>query len=172
MVTSPNPAEDASCARDDQPVTGLMNRARNGDKQAWDILVDRYAPLIWAVCRRYRLNDADADEVGQNVWLSLVIHLGKLRDPAALPGWLVTTTRRECGRALRAAARAPSSTGQVPDTEATPDQQAVTAEQELLRAEQHAVLREAFSHLPRQGQQRLRVSTLPRSSADPAGYSH
>jgi RNA polymerase sigma factor (sigma-70 family) len=153
MVTNPNPAEDVSRARDDQPVTDLVNQVRNGDKQAWDMLVDRYAPLIWSVCRRYRLDDADADDVGQNVWLSLMIHLGKLADPAALPGWLVTTTRRECGRVRHAAARASSIAGQVPDTEATPDQHAVTAEQELLRAEQHAVLREALRHLPGQGQQ-------------------
>ena len=65
MVTNPNPAEDAGRARDDQPVTDLVNRARNGDKQAWDTLVDRYAPLIWSVCRRYRLDDADAGDVGQ-----------------------------------------------------------------------------------------------------------
>ena len=86
-------------------------------------------------------------------------HLGKLRDPAALPGWLVTTTRRECSRALRAAARASSIAGQVPDTQASSDQHTVTAEQELLRAEQHAVLREALSHLPQQGQQLIALLT-------------
>jgi RNA polymerase sigma factor (sigma-70 family) len=87
----------------DQPVTDLVTRARNGDKQAWDALVERYAPLIWSICRRHRLDGADAEDVGQSVWLLLVDHLGNLRHPAALPGWLATTTRRECGRVLRAA---------------------------------------------------------------------
>ena len=27
----------------DQPVTDLVTRARNGDEQAWDALVERYA---------------------------------------------------------------------------------------------------------------------------------
>jgi hypothetical protein len=35
--------------RDDPVVTDLVTRARNGDKQAWDALVERYAPLIWSI---------------------------------------------------------------------------------------------------------------------------
>ena len=50
-----------------------------------------------------RLGAADAQDAGQRVWLHLVEHLGNLRDPAALPGWLATVTRRECARLLRAA---------------------------------------------------------------------
>jgi DNA-directed RNA polymerase specialized sigma24 family protein len=44
--------------------------------------------------------------VGQNVWLLLVEQLGKLREPAALPGWLATTTARECLRVVTAASKA------------------------------------------------------------------
>ena len=94
--------------RDYPPVTDLVTRARNGDKQAWDELVERYAPLIWSICRQYRLGGADAQDVGQMVWLHLVDHLDDLRDPAALPGWLVTTTRREC---LRVRRRRPAAAG-------------------------------------------------------------
>ena len=55
--------------RDDLMVTDLVTCARGGDKQAWDALVERFAPLIWCICRRYRLGGADAEDVGQNVWL-------------------------------------------------------------------------------------------------------
>jgi hypothetical protein len=40
-------------------VNDLVTRAGNGDKQAWDTLVERYAPLIWSICRRHRLSSAD-----------------------------------------------------------------------------------------------------------------
>jgi RNA polymerase sigma factor (sigma-70 family) len=146
------PAVSAFQARDDLLVTDLVTRARNGDRQAWDALVDRYAPLIWSVCRRHRLDDADAEDVGQGVWLRLVDQLGNVRDPAALPGWLVTTTRRECLRVLRAT-REPLASGYQLDAETLPDEQAVTAEQELLAAERHAALREALADLPADGQQ-------------------
>jgi len=90
--------------RDDSVVTALVTRARNGDTQAWHALVERYAPLIWSICRRYRLGDADAQDVSQDVWLHLVRHLDTLRAPAALPGWLATTTRRACDRKVRSTA--------------------------------------------------------------------
>jgi DNA-directed RNA polymerase specialized sigma24 family protein len=50
-------------------ITSLVTRASTGDKQAWDALVDRYAPLIWSICGRYRLSRADAEDAGQSVWL-------------------------------------------------------------------------------------------------------
>ena len=128
-------------------LTALVTRARNGDKQAWDELIERYAPLIWSICRRYRLRRADADDVGQSVWLRLVDKLASLRNPAALPGWLATTTQRECGRVLRAA-RKQQAPGHWLDAADIPDEVTGLAESELLRAERHAALREAFTHLP------------------------
>ena len=132
--------------RDDPCVTDLVTRARKSDQQAWDALVERYAPLIWSICRRHQLSNADAEDVGQSVWLQLVSHLGTVRDPAALPGWLATTTRRECRRVVFTA-RGPYTSGQPLDAESIPDKQIRTAEQELLAAERHAALLEAFTCL-------------------------
>jgi RNA polymerase sigma factor (sigma-70 family) len=132
--------------RDDPCVTDLVTRARKGDQRAWDALVERYAPLIWSICRRHQLSDADAEDVGQSVWLQLVSHLDAVRDPAALPGWLATTTRRQCRR-VGWAARGPHTSGQLLDAENIPDEQASPAEQELLAAERQAALLEAFTCL-------------------------
>jgi len=132
---------------DDPSVTDLVTRATNGDQQAWDVLVERYAPLVWSICHRHRLADADADDVGQSVWLKLTAQLDKVRDPAALPGWLATTTRRECSRVLRTA-RGSQAAGYVLDAESIPDEQTGMAERELLVAERHAALREAVTRLP------------------------
>ena len=90
---------------DELLVTDLVARARNGDKQAWDALVERYAPLVWSICRRHRLGGAEASDVGRTVWLRLVDELATVHDQATLPGWLATATLRECGRVLRAAGR-------------------------------------------------------------------
>ena len=89
--------------RDVPPVTDPVTRATNGDKPAWDALVDQYAPLIWAICQRHHLNRAAASHVAQIVWLQAVDQLVAVHDPAALAGWLATTTQRECRRVLRAA---------------------------------------------------------------------
>jgi RNA polymerase sigma factor (sigma-70 family) len=146
----PGPANSPA----DSLVRNLVARARTGDKRAWDALVERYAPLIWSICRRHRLERADADDVSQSVWLRLVDQLDRVREPAAIPGWIVTTTRRECVRVL-SAAQGPRATVYALDVESIPDQRAGMAEQELLAAERHAALREAFSQLPSGGQQLL-----------------
>ena len=137
----------------DNPVSAdLVTRAAKGDKHAWDALVERFVPLIWSICHRHRLGEADADDVSQNVWLHLADQLDKIQDSAALPGRLATTTRRECLRVLRTARGQLAATYML-DAEVVADDQAGTAEQELLTAERHAALREAFAALPPSGQQ-------------------
>jgi RNA polymerase sigma factor (sigma-70 family) len=154
MAANPTLTQQASRRHDDPVVTGLVTRARNGERQAWDALVERYAPLIWSICRRHRLEAADAADAAQSAWLKLVDQLDNLRDPAALPAWLATTTRRECGRILRTA-RQPCDAGYALAAGTIPDDHAQPAEQDLLAAERHAALREAFGQLPPGCQQLL-----------------
>jgi RNA polymerase sigma factor (sigma-70 family) len=132
--------------RDDASVTVLVTHARSGDKRAWDQLVERYAPLVWSICSRHRLSRADADDVGQSVWLRLVEQLPALREPAALPGWLATTTQRECIRVRRSASRLETFEDELNPTAAARAPTAV--EDEVLKAERHAALRDAFGCLP------------------------
>ena len=91
--------------RDDPHVVALVTRASGGDHDAWNELVDRYAALVYTICTRYRLSNHDTEDVGQNVWLLLTEQLGTLREPAALPGWLATTTARDCVRVVTAASK-------------------------------------------------------------------
>lgn len=139
--------------RDDPTVVALVVRARSGDKSAWDELVERYAPLVWSIIRRYRLTGPDGDDVGQNVWLLLVEQLESIREPAALPGWLRTTTQRECLRVLRInqeRLRVDAAEDADTITDLSP-----SAEESLLVAERNAALRAAFAQLPPDCQQLL-----------------
>lgn len=74
--------------------------ASEGDVEAWNEIVARYAPLLLGVLRRFRLDRLSAEDVAQTVWLRLVEHLGDLREPRALPMWICTTARRECLRQI------------------------------------------------------------------------
>ena len=86
-------------------VSRLVQATVDGGTEAWNELVRRYAPLVMAVARSYQLAATDAQDVSQTVWLRLVEHLAELRAPDALPGWLVTTTQRECRRQVSRARR-------------------------------------------------------------------
>ena len=132
--------------RDDPTVIALVARVGDGDQEAWDELIERYAPLVWSICVRHQLSRPDIDDVGQSVWLLLVEQIGNLREPAALPGWLATTTRRECLRVLRAARRHDHA-GLPPEDQMPPDTPDSMIEQEIIKAERDAALRAAFAEL-------------------------
>lgn len=133
--------------RDDPTVIALVNRAASGNQSAWNEIIERYAPLVWSICARYRLDREDIDDVGQTVWLLLVEKLGSLREPAALPGWLATTTQRECLRVVRVAHR--HDHAELPPVDHMPsDPEAMMIDEEILAAERNAALRAAFAELP------------------------
>jgi RNA polymerase sigma factor (sigma-70 family) len=129
------------------PLATLVPAAREGDQHAWDTIVERFLPLVGAIIRRHRLSEADGDDVSQTVWLRLVEHLGALREPNALPGWIRTTTRNECLRVLAARGRVqvvdPQEGGGFAEN---PSDGAV--DDELLAAERRQALREALTELP------------------------
>jgi RNA polymerase sigma factor (sigma-70 family) len=139
--------------RDDPVVVDLVMRAREGDDAAWAQLVDQFVPLVWSICRRFRLQDAERDDVGQNVWLGLVEALPQLRDPAALPGWLATTTRRECLRVVDATRK--RQLREQPTPADVPDTQVAEPEHDIVAEELDAALRVAFAQLPARCQQLL-----------------
>jgi RNA polymerase sigma factor (sigma-70 family) len=131
---------------DGASVPALVAGAGAGDQDAWNQLVERYAPLVWSICQRYRLERPDIEEVSQNVWLHLVEKISTLREPAALPGWLATTSQRECIRVLRTVRR--RDLAELPlDEQAPSDPDDVLVEDLVLAAERDAALRAAFAGL-------------------------
>jgi RNA polymerase sigma factor (sigma-70 family) len=148
--------------RDDPSVVSLVSRVGDGDQDAWNELVERYAPLVWSICARSQLSREDIDDAAQSVWLLLVENIGRLREPAALPGWLATTTRREALRILGAAQRREQREEHVPPGLAH------TTEQEIIAAERKAALRSAFAEMQRGCRELLAMlmSDPPRSYAE------
>jgi RNA polymerase sigma factor (sigma-70 family) len=144
--------------QDDPTVTDLVLAATAGDQQAWDALVERYTPLVMSVAVRYRLSDEDAADVGQTLWLRLVQHLRELREPKALPGWIVATTRNECFRVLRGRQRTqsfdPLDAG-IAERAEFRGVEYIDLDADLLRAERHEALLAAFAELPEHHRQLL-----------------
>jgi len=84
----------------------LVARCRAGDQQAWAELVDRFSRYVYAISvQAFRLSDADAEDVFQEVFARAYQHLDSLRDDAAVRPWLAQLTRRLCIDRLRASAR-------------------------------------------------------------------
>jgi len=159
---------DLSVDISDVPTADLVTCARAGSRPAWEELVDRFTPLLWSIALRHRLDHADAADVVQTTWLRLVEHLYRIREPSCVPGWLVTTCRREAVRIRRMNAcwepedtTDPSSLlGQRHGQDDAGDPVGV-----VLRQEAAATIRSALGDLPAR-QQQLLVSL-----AEPGGRS-
>jgi RNA polymerase sigma factor (sigma-70 family) len=145
------------------PVADLVHAAADGDQRAWDEIVERFAGLVWSVARSHRLGPADAADVSQTVWLRLVEHLHRLREPEALAGWIATTTRHECLRTLRRAGRElPDDLSDAAAERADPQP---GPEALVVRAERRAIVWEALSRLSHRCQTLLRaLATAPDAS--------
>lgn len=76
----------------------LLSACREGDESSWEVLVDRYQRLIYAIPRRAGLNEDQAGEVFQEVFATLLQKLNDITDPDRLHAWLVTTARRKTWR--------------------------------------------------------------------------
>jgi RNA polymerase sigma factor (sigma-70 family) len=131
---------------DECSVSDLVATALDGDHSSWNHLVDRYTPLVLSIVRRHRLQGSDAEDVVQTVWLRLVEHLDGIREPAALPGWIVTTARNECLHVIRSRkAVSPADFGERGWPNGTGD---TAVDSDLLEAERHEALLIALAELP------------------------
>jgi RNA polymerase sigma factor (sigma-70 family) len=136
--------------RCESPVAALLESATAGLESAWREIVTRYSPLVHTVCHRYGVRGTDAEDVGGNVWLRLVTNLATIREPKALPKWLMTTARRECLALLREKDR------QVPK-EAIDQAVPARAEAFLLGAERGETVREVVAALPTRDRELLEL---------------
>ncbi len=129
---------------DEDAVSDLVAGALDGESTSWDRLVARFTPLVLSIVRRNRLQDAEAQDVVQTVWLRLVEHLGAIREPRALPGWIATTTRNECHHVTGGHRPVPSADL---DARGRPDD-APGPDRDLLAEERHEALLAALAELP------------------------
>lgn len=97
-------SEQAPSSVDDD-IARLVREASRGNRTAWNSLVDRFSPSVWAIARGHRLGYADAADVCQTTWLRLVEHLDRIQQPERVGAWLATTARRESLRVIRLAVR-------------------------------------------------------------------
>src|SRR5580765_7582019 len=72
----------------------LTQLQRDSSDQAWDEFVERYGRHIYRWCRQWNLQDADAEDVTQDILLKLSQKLRTFRyDPSrSFRGWLKTVT--------------------------------------------------------------------------------
>jgi RNA polymerase sigma factor (sigma-70 family) len=141
----------------------LIEAARECEEGAWEQIVDRYQPLINAIGRRHRLAPDDLLDLSQYVWMQLLDHIHRLREPSALAGWISATTTHRCYEILRNHKRSvsvdPLVIGRFELTEAaarkTNGEGPLGVDDDLLRAEERRAIRQSLAELTESQQELL-----------------
>jgi len=100
---------------DDSPQTrqSLVVRLGDpGDREAWTWFVETYAPLVHRFLLGQGVQDADARDVAQEVFMSVAadIHQRQSQRPGAFRSWLYTTVRHRAADYWRRQRRQPRGT--------------------------------------------------------------
>src|SRR3954470_17999514 len=91
---------DLQSLKDDQLLNCFFQERLDA---AFSVLVERYGPLVYGVCRRVLNDSNDAEDAFQATFLVLVRKGATLRDPGRLGNWLYGVASRTA-RKLRAKA--------------------------------------------------------------------
>ncbi len=74
----------------------LLDRVRANETSAWERLVSLYTPLLGRWCRQCGLQDADAANIRQEVFLAVAKHIGEYQRAAGtFRHWLWVITRNK-----------------------------------------------------------------------------
>jgi RNA polymerase sigma factor (sigma-70 family) len=140
-VTAKAPKKAAVAAWND---TRLVKECLAGNEDAWSLLIDKYKALIYSIPVKYGLSQPEAADVFQATCMELLVRLAELREPRALPKWLMQVAHHECYRLKRLNQRVVSRDAEpdLPEPE-TP----ALAESLVQQTQEEQMLREAMSVL-------------------------
>ena len=79
----------------------LMRRAREGDFEAFSLLVERFQRRVFAVARRIVGNPHDTEDVTQQTFLSVMDHLGDFREESSVATWILRIATNHALKVLR-----------------------------------------------------------------------
>ena len=124
--------------------TRLVKECLSGNESAWSQLIDKYKALIYSIPIKYNLPPQEAADVFQATCVELLVRLPELREPRALPKWLMQVAHHECYRLKRLSKRVVSrdSEEDTPEPETPP-----IADTLVQQTQEEQMLREAMATL-------------------------
>jgi len=124
--------------------TRLVKACLAGDEDAWASLIDKYKALIYSIPVKYGLSRQEAADVFQATCTELLVRLPELREPRALPKWLMQVAHHESYRWKRYSQRVVSRDGETDLAEPTTP---AIADNLVQQTQEEQMLREAMAML-------------------------
>lgn len=95
MIATAKAKEETAASWSDER---LVQECLRGNQEAWSALIEKYKRLIYSIPVKWQLPREDANDIFQSVCVDLYSELSRLREPKALPKWLIQTTLHKCAR--------------------------------------------------------------------------
>jgi RNA polymerase sigma factor (sigma-70 family) len=76
----------------------MVRECCKGNQAAWSALIEKYKNLIFSIPIKFGLSREDAADIFQAVCVDLLSGLEQLREPTALPKWLMQASFHHCLR--------------------------------------------------------------------------
>jgi len=86
----------------------LVSECLKGNEEAWSALIGKYKNLIYSIPVKMGMHE-DAADIFQAVCLDLLSDMPRLREPRALPKWLMQTCYRKCLQYRRKSEKLPAA---------------------------------------------------------------
>jgi RNA polymerase sigma factor (sigma-70 family) len=131
----------------------LVHECLVGDERAWSALIAKYKTLVYSIPVKHGARPEDAADIFQAVWLELFAALPRVRDSAALRGWLITVTAHVTLRWKRRPTElnlTDLAESQIPSTQLVPPDV-------IERLEREQLVREAVAGLPARCREIIRL---------------
>lgn len=87
-----------------------MSLARKRDERAFEEILRRYSPRVFAIAGRFFRQRAQVEDAAQEAFLKAYTQLSKYEGRGSFEGWLSRIATNECINILRSAKRRPEST--------------------------------------------------------------
>jgi RNA polymerase sigma-70 factor (ECF subfamily) len=123
----------------------LVSACLAGQREAFDIIVERHRRSVYLLCYRFVGNHEDASDLSQDVFVRAYKGLQRFRGQSSLGTWIYRIGVNVCLN--RVSVKRPIT--EPIDARPHLDQRAVDPAEELLKGERASQVREAIAQLPR-----------------------
>jgi RNA polymerase sigma-70 factor (ECF subfamily) len=137
------------------PDAALMLRVKRGDRAAFAELVDKYKQPVMNFIFRSLRDEAEAEDLAQNVFLQVYKSRSRYKQTAKFSTWLFTIARNLCLNELRRRSRHPAESLEETHTEYEDqparqfeDKSQIAAPEKVLHGELAEKIEEALAELP------------------------
>lgn len=126
-----------------QPVERLVAECLKGNERAWSELIDRYKNLIYSIPIKLGMYE-EAPDIFQAVCLDMLEGLSQLREPRALPKWIMQACYHKC---LQYRSKAEKHSPVTNEADEPVDSDRPLPEEMLVELEKEQLVRDAISQL-------------------------